>query len=95
MCAQQGLCCAAGIQNLLAFHPFRARELVSHGEASDDLDFRVQKDRLSRSADDAAHADPDAAEGNLESDDFGIFAVAAEAMHDAGVVRVLRRVRFQ
>ena len=94
MHAQRGLYCAAGIQNLLAFHPFRARELVTHGEASDDLDFRVQKDRLSRSADDAVHADPDAAEANLDSDDFGIIAVAAEAMHDAGVVRVLHRVRF-
>jgi hypothetical protein len=85
MHAQRGLYCAAGIQNLLAFHPFRARELVTHGEASDDLDFRVQKDRLSRSVDEAAHVDPDAAQGNLDSDDFGIFAVAAEAMHDAGV----------
>jgi hypothetical protein len=82
-----------GIQNLLAFHPYRVRELVSDDDKIDGgVDFRVQKDRLSRGGgggeegtrgmEEEAGADDDRAK--VESDDFGLFAAATQAIHDAG-----------
>jgi hypothetical protein len=76
-----------GLDNLLAFHPYRARELVTDTDKSDGFDFRVQKDRLCREGEETIDADGDGAKKSLDSDDFGILAVAAEAMQDAGEMR--------
>jgi hypothetical protein len=71
-----------GLENLLAFHPYRARDLVS--DTSDGLEFRVQKDMLSRLSDETADVDRDASKSDIHGDDFGVSNVAAEAMQDAG-----------
>jgi hypothetical protein len=78
-----------GLENLLAFRPYRARELVTDVDKSDGFDFRVQKDRLSRRSEETIDADGDGAKKSLESDDFGIFAAAEEVMQDAGDMLLL------
>ena len=85
MCKRVFESLSTGLENLLAFHPYRARDLVSDCNSSDGLEFRVQKDILSRFSDDAADVDRDASNSNIDGDDFGVLNVAAEAMQDAGM----------
>jgi hypothetical protein len=75
-----------GVKNMLAFHPYRARDLVTDPDKCDGLEFRVQKDSLRRSGEEAVCEDHNAANRNIEGDDFGMFTVAAEAMNDEGVM---------
>lgn len=84
MCKRVFESLSTGLENLLAFHPYKARDLVSDCDSSDGLEFRVQKDILCRFSDDAADVDRDASKSNIDGDDFGVLNVAAEAMHDAG-----------
>jgi hypothetical protein len=73
-----------------AFQPFKARDLVTDGDKSaDGLEFRVQKDLVSRSSEDAPVVDRDEVKSDRDGDDFGMFTLAAEALFDAGVTSSL------
>jgi hypothetical protein len=74
-----------GLENLLSFQPYRARNLVT---GCSDFDFRVQKDTLRRIGGEVVFDDHDETTGAmLDGDDFGVLTVAAEAMNDAGMTQ--------
>jgi hypothetical protein len=82
-----------GCKNMLAFQPFKARDLVTEGDKSDCLEFRVQKDVLSRSSEEAPDVDRDEVKNDRDGDDFGMLSVAAEVLHDAGASSLSLRGR--
>jgi hypothetical protein len=76
-----------GLENLLAFQPYRARELVTGGG---DFDFRIQKDTLRRLHEEGVSDDLGATTRSLaDGDDFGVLTVATQAMNDAGRPRAM------
>ena len=86
--------CSSCLTRAQSFQPFKARDLVTDGDKSaDGLEFRVQKDLVSRSSEDAPVVDRDEVKSDRDGDDFGMLTVAAEVLHDAGATSVSFRGR--